>query len=1161
MTDSELRIYLEFPMVRATFGGEEVRAPFSFDLENNVLLHLVNNLNEYGPTFREHLLIPVGQQLFESLLPPPVLSLYLRARAARLKREGQRLTIRIVSPSEQLLSVPWEFMYDARHGMFPATALETPVVRTLGEVQEGTALQGGKPLRVLAAGACPLEEPELDYDQELVAVQAMAEKSGATVQVIRDATFQQLGNAVNAFRPHILHLVAHGYCDARSCGVRLDDGDGNTHLVSSIRMGDWFNKWTPGLILLNACESGRVQAEVEQRALPVALAQRGIPAIIAMQYPVPDEAAALFARRFYETLFQGLGVEEAVQTGRHALLASNGLIQRHFATPVFYLSRQSGGHLGGVVPRPAKKTVSSPGIRVSPFKYLDAFGQDDKAMFFGRGKAIEEVVTLIATHRLSVVHGVSGVGKTSLLRAGLAQSIAEGLYHVINIRVVPDPIRSLEKAVDARIAQAVEQQTADGTRGDTVSRREVFGGGINFRGPQPPPDPRAPLSERLKYLQSQGPKTVLIIFDQFEETITVLDEPVRIRLLDLLDRLCTDPDLRLRIVLVVREDFLGALGTFTRWLPTILANCYRLEPLSAAGARESIEGPLNLVGCPYEPELVTRLIQDLGGTEVDPASLQIAGHLLFEAAAQSGEGLTLRLYESLNGAQGLMDRHLERLERDLSSAEKNTLYRILQVFVGQYGTRRPVDLTMLTEEVQASEEILRHWIEYLERFRVVRAVDQDNAGNEGDDRDDPANQSWELSHDVLAKAVMRRAELLGFRREVARLTLKTRALGSLTAVLTMVILGIGVTYLGSGYGISYRLVAPHTGTWQYRLVAGQEACVSFADDLGRYEVQGAFKGREHTFWTLPVGTYELTLMERDAADVNTIWLPLKVSAFSLETLFLPPKPIVRFHGHEMVYVPGATVRLGYSKLLVNIVPTDHEKTTTVRPFYIDRFEVTQGQYQAFLHSPEAEEVGARSRLECLDVSKNELKSRLRPDPLTLLPAPGVDPSQVSRLPTVYTRVDEAEAYARWLTRLSGGRYHFRLPTPEEWELATRGVDGREFPWGDCYAYKPWSNLLDSTTEDGFKERAPVGSFPDGHSPYGILDMAGNVSELMRQCAPSSRPGDWGRSQGCTTIVRGANFTRAWFDAIAAKTISVRETLCSSLAGFRLAMDVPENFPD
>lgn len=97
-------------------------------------------------------------------------------------------------------------------------------------------------------------------------------------------------------------------------------------------------------------------------------------------------------------------------------------------------------------------------------------------------------------------------------------------------------------------------------------------------------------------------------------------------------------------------------------------------------------------------------------------------------------------------------------------------------------------------------------------------------------------------------------------------------------------------------------------------------------------------------------------------------------------------------------------------------------------------------------------------------------------------------------PVVGITWNEAEEYCNWAGK--------RLPTEAEWEKAAKGTERRSFPWGDSFA-DYWANFcgrrcfspqFNENFEDGYGDYSPVGSFPEGASPYGVLDMAGNASE-------------------------------------------------------------------
>jgi formylglycine-generating enzyme required for sulfatase activity len=234
-------------------------------------------------------------------------------------------------------------------------------------------------------------------------------------------------------------------------------------------------------------------------------------------------------------------------------------------------------------------------------------------------------------------------------------------------------------------------------------------------------------------------------------------------------------------------------------------------------------------------------------------------------------------------------------------------------------------------------------------------------------------------------------------------------------------------------------------------------------------------------------------------------------------------------GMTQVFVPGGNFKMGSDFISSGYFWEDPIHTVFLDPYWIDQTEVTNVMFAAFVtqsgYQTEAEKTGS-SIVFIPDTGK---EWTIRGADWQHPQGPDSSLSNLGQHPVVQISWNDALAYCKWAGR--------RLPTEAEWEKAARGTNSRTFPWGnefdgtrlnfaDINLNVGWGN---KNFDDGFQFTSPVGNYPSGASPYGALDMAGNVwewvndwgSEVYYQSSPSDNPG--GPDSGIFRIYRGGSW--------------------------------------
>jgi len=284
----------------------EVTWPFDAEQESKVLGQIYGDLKQRrGRSASETSVVDFGAKLFDAIFCGDIEHLY-RSSLDTAHRAGQGLRVRLrLSDDSELHGRPWEFLFDTESKEFLAVREHTPLVRYLPVAQPIPPITVEGPLRVLVAVSAPTDYPRLDTSREwtILRVALDAPIVAGQIELRRvpgRCTFDNLRDSLRHFGPHIFHFVGHGVPGA----LILDQESGKgiemqaTHLRSAFPSGA-----LPRLIVLNSC-SGALSDGLPFSGLAQGFLRQGVPAVVAMQASITDDAATIFTRYFYRDLVE-----------------------------------------------------------------------------------------------------------------------------------------------------------------------------------------------------------------------------------------------------------------------------------------------------------------------------------------------------------------------------------------------------------------------------------------------------------------------------------------------------------------------------------------------------------------------------------------------------------------------------------------------------------------------------------------------------------------------------------------------------------------------------------------------------------------------------------------------------------------------------------------
>jgi hypothetical protein len=399
-----------------------------------------------------------------------------------------------------------------------------------------------------------------------------------------------------------------------------------------------------------------------------------------------------------------------------------------------------------------------------PFKGLTPYREEDATFFFGREREQEIIIANLHAYPLTLLYGGTGVGKSSVLRAGVAHRLRQQAQANLAIGRKPeqlvavvsnwrdDPVHTMRRRVEQALRELYPEALAD-------------------------PNPED-LGEALALWADRIEGPILIILDQFEEYFLYQQQDGPGTFAQEFPRIANAREVLANFMVAIREDAVTWLDQFKSRLPNLFDNSLRIRHLDKASARQAITGPVeayNRTDPPagqvtIEPELIDAVLDEIASGKVglrtreqglaerspgavrrhgpiEPPYLQLVMRRLWDAEqAKHSHVLRRTTLAELGGAGDIVRTHLDASLDRLSRAEQGFAAAAFQYLVTSSGTKFAHLQSDLADLTATGEEELAPVLGKLATAGILRRVPAPRS--QGD------VPCYEIFHDVLARAIL-----------------------------------------------------------------------------------------------------------------------------------------------------------------------------------------------------------------------------------------------------------------------------------------------------------------------------------------------------------------------------------------------------------------------